>query len=81
MFKVSKYSRYHIQHHKQKSVFTLDMLKVLYTSQIFILLTCKPVFSIRVENSVEPYKMASSETRLSGSTVFSKKDESGFRRT
>ena len=41
----------------------------------------KHVFSIGVENSVDPDQMASSEGIWSGSTVFSKKDKSRFSRT
>ena len=36
--------------------------------------SCKHIFPIRVENSVDPVQMASSEASLSGSTVFSKKE-------
>ena len=41
--------------------------------------TCKHVFTIRVENSVDPNQMASSEATISGSTVFSEKDKSRFK--
>ena len=47
---------------------------------IFIIFTytfgIQLVFSIRVENSVDPEKVASSKVSSSGSTVFSKKDTS-----
>ena len=36
--------------------------------------SCKHVFSIRVENSVDPDQVASSEASWSWSTLFSKKD-------
>ena len=59
---------------------------VIHTSPIFISLTCSiPVVSMyyqsRVENSVDPYQMASLEAIWSGSTVFSKKEKSGLSRT
>ena len=38
------------------------------------------VITIRVENSVDPDQMASSEAILSGSTLFSKRDKFGFSR-
>ena len=43
--------------------------------------SCKHVFLIKVETSVDPDQMASSEASLSLSTVFSKKDKWGFDRT
>ena len=40
--------------------------------------TCKHVFSIRVENSVDSDPMASTEAIWSGSLLFSEKDKSRF---
>ena len=60
---------------------------VLLFSPTFILLTCSipvvsiDIFSIRVENRVDPDQMASSEASWSGSTVFSKKDKSAMSMT
>ena len=43
--------------------------------------SCKHVFSIWVENSVDPCQMASWENSWSGCAMFSKQDKSGFSRT
>ena len=65
----------------------MNILYVLHFSPIFILLTCSiPVvsiiiFSISLDNAVDPDQMASSEASQSGSTVFTKRDKSSFSRT
>ena len=40
--------------------------------------SCKHVFSIRVENEVDPDQMGLPEASCSGSAVFSKKDNSAL---
>ena len=49
-----------------------------YPGNLQYCIICKHVFSIVMENSVDPEQMASSEASWSGSTVFSKKNKSGF---
>ena len=70
--------------------FTLIMLNSLCTTLLpnfqpvnLHLSSCKRVFSIRMENSVDPDQMALSEAEgsYSGSTLFSEKDKFGFSRT
>ena len=62
-----------------------EKIFMYYTPPLFYLLNWQHssymhVFSIRVENSVDPDQVASSEASWSGSTVFSQKDKSGFSR-
>ena len=56
---------------------------VQHSSPIFIQQhsTCKHVYTIRVEYSVDPDQMAYDETIWSGPTLFSKEDKSKFSRT
>ena len=68
-------------------VLTLVMLNILHTTLLpeFYPVnlqhsSCKNVFSIRIENNVDPDQMASSEAIWSGSTVFPSRDKSWFSR-
>ena len=72
-----------------KVVITVDLLEYLVFANVILNILCTPLLLnfhavnilSRAENSMDPAKMASSIATLSGSAVFSKKDNSGFGRT
>ena len=69
---------------KSHVTFRADLFCVLYSSPIFILFTysipAESIYFHSVSKTDDPDQMASPKASLSGSTVFSKKDKSGFSR-